>query len=482
MISLSPLVTVALSLVLLRERTGKLGTLGIVLALCSLPLFDYAGGASGPRGRRLWPLWFLPALGVLVAWGVQAFFMKLANATMDAESIFFYMMVTGLLLAPVALAMTDFSVPINWGADGPYLAAATQILNSVGALCLVYAFRYGKAIVVSPLTNAGAPLITAVLSIMLARHGTHRDQNCRRRPGAPGRRVPGHRARTHGDRCGRNTRGRAQHGAAALDHKGEWSVMIIRRDTSNRRERIVALLREQGSVQIPALAERFRVSTQTLRKDLNFLDNKGICTRSSGGAILGARAIAHRAGDRGQTHAFAEEKARIGRAAAGLIKDDESVLLDSGTTALQVARHIEAAASLVVVTNDAGIMNELLARENVQLVFLGGTLRRKNLSFYGTQTERALQDLHVEKLFFAADGFDIEKGVTTHFEPEALLNRMMCRAASEIIVVADSSKFGRICLHRILEPQGISKLVTDTGIPDSAREALTVIGVEVIIA
>jgi drug/metabolite transporter (DMT)-like permease len=98
---------------------------------------------------------------------VQAFFMKLANATMDAESIFFYMTVWGLLLIPVALAMTDFSVPINWGLDGPYLAAVTQILNSVGALTLVYAFRYGKAIVVSPLTNAGAPLITAVISILL---------------------------------------------------------------------------------------------------------------------------------------------------------------------------------------------------------------------------------------------------------------------------------------------------------------------------
>jgi drug/metabolite transporter (DMT)-like permease len=153
-----------LSLALLHERTGKLGALGIVLALCSLPLFDYSGSASASAYGQLW---FLPALGVLAAWGVQAFFMKLANATMDAESIFFYMTVSGLLLIPVALAMTDFSVPINWGVDGPYLAAATQILNSVGALTLVYAFRYGKAIVVSPLTNAGAPLITALLSILL---------------------------------------------------------------------------------------------------------------------------------------------------------------------------------------------------------------------------------------------------------------------------------------------------------------------------
>jgi drug/metabolite transporter (DMT)-like permease len=92
--------------------------------------------------------------------------MKLANRTMSAESIFFYMMITGLILAPVAWTMTDFSRPVNWGADGLYLAAGIQLLNAVGALTLVYAFRYGQAIVVSPLTNAGAPLMTAVISLV----------------------------------------------------------------------------------------------------------------------------------------------------------------------------------------------------------------------------------------------------------------------------------------------------------------------------
>ena len=102
-----------------------------------------------------------------LAWGVQGFFMKLANATMSAESIFFYMTLSGLILVPVAVAMTDLSAPINWGFNGPWLAAGIQILNAIGALTLVYAFRYGKAIVVSPLTNAGAPLITALLAIVL---------------------------------------------------------------------------------------------------------------------------------------------------------------------------------------------------------------------------------------------------------------------------------------------------------------------------
>jgi len=161
-ISLSPAITIALSLALLKERTGYVGALGIGLALLSLPLFDYrSDGAAG------YGLWFLLALGILAAWGVQAYVIKLANLTMDAASIFFYMMLSGLLLVPVALAMTDFSQPINYGIDGPGLAAVIQVLNAIGALTLVFAFRYGKAIIVAPLVNAGAPLLTAVLSMIL---------------------------------------------------------------------------------------------------------------------------------------------------------------------------------------------------------------------------------------------------------------------------------------------------------------------------
>jgi len=162
-ISLSPALTIALSMALLGERTGKMGALGIVLALLSLPLFDYrSDGETAGYG-----LWFILALGILAAWGVQAYVIKLANQTMDAASIFFYMMLSGLLLVPIALAMTDFAQPINYGLDGPGLAAAIQILNAVGALTLVFAFRYGKAIIVAPLINAGAPLLTAVLSMLL---------------------------------------------------------------------------------------------------------------------------------------------------------------------------------------------------------------------------------------------------------------------------------------------------------------------------
>ncbi len=163
-ISLSPVVTIALSFVLLRERTGRLGALGIVLALVALPMLDLSFGRSDAQGLG----WFPLALLIMAAWGVQAYFMKLANNSVSAESIFFYMMLGALLLMPVAWRMTDWTQPVNLGLDGPWMTAAIQILNAIGALTLVYALRHGKAIVVAPLTNAGAPLVTAVLSLLFA--------------------------------------------------------------------------------------------------------------------------------------------------------------------------------------------------------------------------------------------------------------------------------------------------------------------------
>ncbi|HEX7642900.1 MAG TPA: DMT family transporter [Burkholderiaceae bacterium] len=163
-VSLSPAITILLSFFFLSERTGRLGMAGIAIAVLSLPLFDYTPGKDATH----YGTWFVLSLAVMIAWGLQSYYIKLANATMDAESIFFYMMLTGLMFIPAALWMTDFSAPIELGFSGPYLAAAIQLLNAVGALTLVYAFRYGKAIVVSPLVNAGAPLLTSVISLSLS--------------------------------------------------------------------------------------------------------------------------------------------------------------------------------------------------------------------------------------------------------------------------------------------------------------------------
>jgi drug/metabolite transporter (DMT)-like permease len=162
-ISLSPLVTILMSFALLGERTGKLGLVGIVLALIALPIFNYAPADGTATGGSEW---FILALIVMLCWGVQGYFMKSANNYMSAEGIFFYMMIAGLVLIPVAWLLTDTTQPVNWGLSGPGLAALIQVLNAIGALTLVYAFRYGKAIIVAPLSNAGAPLATAVISLI----------------------------------------------------------------------------------------------------------------------------------------------------------------------------------------------------------------------------------------------------------------------------------------------------------------------------
>jgi drug/metabolite transporter (DMT)-like permease len=164
-ISLSPVVTIILSLWLLKENTRVRGWIGIVLALVAIFLLSYEEPAPGVVTGGY--LWLGLAMLVFLAWGVQAYIIKFANETMEAESIFFYMMATALVLIPFAVVMTDFSQEINWGFRGPGLAALIQILNSIGALCLVYAFRYGQAIIVSPMTNAVAPVITVILSLII---------------------------------------------------------------------------------------------------------------------------------------------------------------------------------------------------------------------------------------------------------------------------------------------------------------------------
>lgn len=163
-VSLYPVLTIALSIVLLRERVQFRGKIAIALALVAIGLLSYqppsAAGAPESSG------WLVLALLVFVMWGVQAYVMKFANHHMSAEGIYFYMAVTAVALGPIAYFMTDWSKPIEMGFRGPVATAAIQSLNSVGALFLVYAIRYGKAIVVVPMTSL-APVITILISLTL---------------------------------------------------------------------------------------------------------------------------------------------------------------------------------------------------------------------------------------------------------------------------------------------------------------------------
>jgi drug/metabolite transporter (DMT)-like permease len=163
-LSLTPVVTILLAVVLLHEKTSKRGWIGIFLALISIFMLSYQPvGAVQTDGYT----WLLLAAVPLLAWGAQGCIMRFANELMSAESLYFYMMLSSIALIPLALFMTDFSQPIQWGFQGPYLSAILQSLNAFGALCLVYAFRYGKAIIIAPITTALSPVITVALSLAL---------------------------------------------------------------------------------------------------------------------------------------------------------------------------------------------------------------------------------------------------------------------------------------------------------------------------
>jgi drug/metabolite transporter (DMT)-like permease len=156
--------TIALSIIFLNEKAGTKQWLGIAIALLAGLFIAYKEpGESAAQGS----LWLILSIGVFVLWAVQSFIMKYSNITMKAESIFFYMMLGAVLLIPIAWFMTDFSQEINWSFKGPYLAALIHVLNSIGALTLVYALRYGKAIVIVPMVGVSPRLITIVVSLAI---------------------------------------------------------------------------------------------------------------------------------------------------------------------------------------------------------------------------------------------------------------------------------------------------------------------------
>lgn len=162
-VSLYPVVTVVISLWVLKEKANRRSWIGIFFALVAIFLLSYMKPNNlDVKGF----LWLGLSILVFLMWGIQAVSMKIANISMKAESIFTYMAISGVLLVPIALWMTDFNQAINMGFNGPYLASMIHILNSAGALFLVYAMRHGQAIIVVSMTSL-FPMITIVLSLAI---------------------------------------------------------------------------------------------------------------------------------------------------------------------------------------------------------------------------------------------------------------------------------------------------------------------------
>jgi DeoR family transcriptional regulator, aga operon transcriptional repressor len=253
--------------------------------------------------------------------------------------------------------------------------------------------------------------------------------------------------------------------------------------TEERRRSILELVNQEGRAMISDLSKRFGVSAVTVRGDVDSLCERNLLMRSHGGAIpldrvvgdspLAVKATRHR-----------EEKASIGKYAATLVEPGQTVLLDSGTTTLEVARALIHASphGITIVTNSLSIASELTAASEINVIMIGGLLRHISQSFVGPQAQKMLSELHVDRFFLGVDGLDPEAGTFTPDVLEAELNATMIRAAKRTTVVADSSKIGRRSLTLIAPIERIQQLVTDSGIRPEDRQALERRGIEVLVA
>jgi DeoR family transcriptional regulator of aga operon len=251
--------------------------------------------------------------------------------------------------------------------------------------------------------------------------------------------------------------------------------------TERRRRSVLDLVDRDGQVTVADMVRRFSISAVTVRNDLDALASLGAVVRSHGGAVrrleatqdypLRTKETLHR-----------DEKIRIGRAAAELVQTGETIILDSGTTTAEVARHLKRMRipSLTVITNALNIAVELADTPGITLIMIGGLLRPVSCSFVGPQAEAMMNEFHADRLFLAVDGFDLENGPSTPDMLEAQLNNVMIRSAKEVNVVTDSSKLGRRSVSKIGPFNKIRRLITDNRATQEFTEELRNKGIQVI--
>lgn len=256
-------------------------------------------------------------------------------------------------------------------------------------------------------------------------------------------------------------------------------VMELGLLVEQRRRRIGELVREQGRATVEELAERFGTSLVTIRADLSNLESSGVLIRTHGGALPPVDDLDHPLTVKQLQHHA--EKVRIAQAAAELIQDGETIILDSGTTTEEIARQIRKTefTGINVITNALNIALVLIDVPFVRLIMPGGILRRESKSLSGHMAEAAMDNLQADRLYLGADGLDPEIGVMTPHLAEAELNAKMIRISRQVVAVADSSKLRRRNISLIAKVEQLHMLITDSAAPMEAVEALRVRGVEV---
>lgn len=251
-----------------------------------------------------------------------------------------------------------------------------------------------------------------------------------------------------------------------------------------RRRLIVELVEQQGRATVEELAVRFKTSPVTIRADLEALARNAAIVRSHGGAVP-APATVHAIDTplsikETRRHA---QKRRIGQAAAKLVKDGETIILDSGSTTIEIARALRQRkwSELTVITNELHIALELGAIPSIRVMMLGGLLRASSHSLVGPGAEQMLAQLSADRLFLGVDGIDPEVGVTTPDPQEATLNALMIRVSRETVGVFDASKFGQRSLSVIAPMSALNVVITEAGADEKYVQALNDDGVRLIL-
>jgi DeoR/GlpR family transcriptional regulator of sugar metabolism len=248
-----------------------------------------------------------------------------------------------------------------------------------------------------------------------------------------------------------------------------------------RREHIVRIIEEHSRARVSSLADQFRVSAVTIRKDLAVLEAAHRVVRAHGGAVAIDQSrpeVAFELRERLQT----DEKDRIGAAAAQLVHDGESIVMDASTTALAVARHLKALggwSQLTVITNGLRIASELAGYPGIIVLMLGGRVRWEALSVVGQLGDGLFSRINVQTAFLGAAGFTPESGLADATDEEAQIKRSMVDAARQVIAIVDHTKWERAASATFCATDGIGLVITDDGAPATMVTALRTRGIEV---
>jgi DeoR family transcriptional regulator of aga operon len=247
---------------------------------------------------------------------------------------------------------------------------------------------------------------------------------------------------------------------------------------NTRQSEIVELLQENERVDVSGLAERFGVSSMTIRRDLKLLEEEGLLVRTHGGGLLSGRlhflqkAFPH--------YAVTPLKAAIGKLAASLVAPGQKVMVDAGTTALEVARNFPKDSNITVATTSLCVLQELYGSP-LQVLLFGGYARKEYPSLYGPLTEAMMKSFHVDILFMGCDGADTKSGFYASDLHISSLQEQMITIATRVVVVTESWKFGHKSFVRYATPEQVHTLVTDAGLSPADRTNLEGHGINILV-